>query len=371
VFSRARIAGVEGPKHSIQRRLLAVVLEALESPRRCAAPLVESARAAPEQLLAVARRHRLTPLISATFGGQLGPALADTFRRDRLVTVARNLILARAAEECLGAFAAADVPAIVLKGLAYEGTLYSLGGARPTADVDLLVPGDSRRAAFEVLDRLGFEPRAAAAGFDDADYHEVAWHRAGIDIDLHLALAPSVRCHIDYDDVWRRVTDITIGATPARALALEHAAVFHALHMAIDHFDVPGLYLFDFARQLGSEAAFAAAEATARAWGCARPFATATALSDAFLPVWKGGHAPRTVPAFAAEVVERFGPIAPLARPRQLLRKIAHFDDPITACRYVAVQARRNARELYERRVRKRSARQRLGLSPKPASKTA
>jgi hypothetical protein len=138
--------------------------------------------------------------------------------------------------------------------------------------------------------------------------------------------------------------------------------VFHALHMAIDHFDVPALYLVDLSRQLAAPGAFEAAEAIARAWGCWRPFATAVALADTFLPVWRDSHPPRAVPGFAGEVMTGYGPIAPLPRSRQLMRKILHFDDPMTAFRYVAVQARRNAHELVERRIRKRSPRERLAL---------
>ena len=186
--------------------------------------------------------------------------------------------------------------------------------------------------------------------------------RGDVEVDLHLALAPYARCRIDYGEVWGRAAELTVGATPARMLDLGHAAVFHALHMAIDHFDVPALYLIDFSRQLASPEAFEAAEATARAWGCWRPFATAAALTGAFLPAWKAGGGSRAVPGFAAEVVEHYGPVAPLPRPRQLVRKLAHFDDPLTALRYVAVQARRNAHELYERRIRKRSPRERLAL---------
>lgn len=362
-----------GPNESAERRLLALVLAVLESPAR-AGELTEPASLTQDQLLAVARRHRLTPLISAasstlstesTLRECLPAGFAEACRRDRLITAARNLMLAQVAEECLRAFADAGVPIIVLKGIAYESALYSNRGVRPTADVDVLVPAERRRAAFELLDRLGFEPRAAAPGFDDDDYHEVAWYRGGVEVDLHLALAPNARCRIDYREVWSQATEITIGDAVGRALDLRHAAVFHALHMAIDHFDVPALYLVDFSRQLPSSAAFEAAETIARAWGCARPFATAAALTDAFLPVWKAGHPHRDVPGFAAEVVERYGPIAPLPRPRQLRRKVAHFDDPITAFRYLAVQARRNAHELYERRIRKRSPRERLALSSK------
>ena len=133
------------------------------------------------------------------------PAGATTCSRRRATWRSRAV-----AEECVGALAAAGVEAALLKGLAYERTLYPQPGARPTSDVDLLVRARDRRAAFDVLDRLGFEPRAAAPGFDEPDYHEVAWNRGGVEVDLHLALAPYARCAIDYEDVWR-------AGAPARA----------------------------------------------------------------------------------------------------------------------------------------------------------
>jgi hypothetical protein len=346
-----------------QRRLLHGLLAALEY-TELADRLAGQNDVSAELLLQVARRHRLTPLLSAFCGPRLVAAVGEACRRDRLMTAARNLMLAQAAEQCLAAFADAAIPVIVLKGLAYE-RLYGAAGIRPTADVDLLVPDDRRRAAFATLDRLGFEPRAAAPGFDEANYHEVAWRRGNIEVDLHLALAPHVRCHIDYSDVWARAIAIPIGRSDGKALAPPHAAVFHALHMAIDHFDVPALYLLDLARQLPSHAAMDAAWTTARAWGCRRPFATAVALAEAFLPVWAASHVSQPAPWFAARVVSRYGPIAPLPRPEQLARKLLHFDDPVTALRYVVVQARRNARELVEKRIRRRSARDRLALDPK------
>jgi len=346
-----------------QRLLLHDLLGALERPER-ADRLGAEAAADDGLLLQVARRHRLTPLLSAVCGKSLPADVGEACRRDRLMTAARNLMLAQAAEECLAAFAAAAIPVIVLKGLAYESA-YAAAGVRPTADVDLLVPDDSRRAAFAVLDRMGFEPRAAAPGFDEADYHEVAWRRGNIEVDLHLALAPYVRCHIDYADVWARAVTTPIGRGQGKALSPPHAAVFHALHMAIDHFDVPALYLLDLSRQLPSDAAMDAAWATARAWGCRRPFATAVALAEAFLPVWAASHVSQPAPWFAARVASRYGPIAPLPRPAQLARKLLHFDDPVTALRYTAVQARRKARELIENRLRHRPARERLGLDPK------
>lgn len=313
-------------------------------------------------VLVVARRHRLTPLLSIRCRRYLPATLDESCRRDHLLTVARHLALSSAAEECVSAMTDAGVDAALLKGLAYERTLYPQPGARPTSDIDLLVRERDRRRAFEVLDRLGFEPRAAAPGFDDPDYHEVAWRRGPVEIDLHMALAPLARCAIDYEDVWRDMRPLALGAARAFALAPTHAAVFHALHMAIDHFDVPALYLLDLARLLPTSAEATAAAATARAWRCRRPFETSVALAAAFQTEWLGGRGLGDRSLAAARIARRFGGVERVPRPEQLLRKFAHFDTIGDALRYTGVQAWRNVHELVERRIWKRSARARLKM---------
>jgi hypothetical protein len=336
------------------------------------AALADRARAAAltdgPLLLAVARRHRLTPLLSSECRGSLPPAFDAACRHDHVLTTARNLALESVAEECITALSAAGVDGALLKGLAYDRTLYPVPGTRPTSDVDLLVRERDRREAFGVLDRLGFEPKAAAPGFDDPDYHEVAWRRDGVEIDLHLALAPYARCGIDYDALWAAMRPMPIGAARAFVMAPEHAAVFHALHMAIDHFDVPGLYLVDLARLLSRGADVSAAHATARAWRCRRPFETSVALTAAFQRDWAGGRALGDRSLAAAGVVRRFGGVERLPRPEQLLRKFAHFDTVGDALRYTGVQAWRNVHELVERRIWKRSARARLKMPNAPGS---
>jgi len=340
-----------------ERELLRALLAAIETPGDAAALPADEPR-----LSAIARHHRLSPLLSVRCNETLPASLAGPFRRDRVVTIARNMLLERVAGECVGALAAAGVPTIVLKGLAYKDTLYEGTGARPTGDVDLLVPNDKRRDAFGALDRMGFEPRAAAPGFDDADYHEVAWTGRSVEVDLHLGLAPFARCNIDYAAVWTRALPAPIGAAPALVLCPEHAAVFHALHMAIDHFAVPAIYLVDLARLLPTSDDRKAAEATARVWRCYRPFATALALAAAFLPRWAENHPTAPGGRLAARIIEGYGTTAPVPRQEQLLRKLAHFDSVSDAFRYVAVQSRRNVRERWERAVRRRSARERLAL---------
>lgn len=334
-------------------QLLRALLAAVDDPAR--APSLPDDAAT----LALARRHRLTPMLSVGARGTLPATLDEACRRDHVLTVARQLALAAVAEECVAALAAASVQAALLKGLAYA-PLYPVG-ARPTSDVDLFVRAGDRLRAFQVLDGLGFEPRAASPGFDDPDYHEVAWHRGGVEIDLHMALAPLVRCAIDYDQVWRGVRELPLGRARAFELAPAHAVVFHALHMAIDHFDVPALYLVDLARLAPDPAALSAAAEAARAWRCERPLKTSVALAGAFQPGWAA--APTSAPGWAARrVIAGFGGTAGLSRPEQLLRKLAHFDAWTDVARYTRVQAGRKARDLFERRVRRRTARERLNL---------
>jgi Uncharacterised nucleotidyltransferase len=338
-----------------ERERLVALLAALEDPARAAAFSPGDTR-----LVAVARHHRLTPLLSITCSATLPPTLAETFRRDRIVTGARNMILGGVAEECIRALAAAGIPTIVLKGLDYETRLYGSPAARPTADVDLLVPGEHRRRAFGVLDRLGFEPRPAAPGFDEADYHEVAWTRAGVEVDLHLALAPLARCRIDYVAVWNEAEPHRIGATETRVLARRHAAVFQSLHMAIDHFDVPAIYLLDLARLLPAPGDRVPTLALAQQWRCGKALETALTLLATFLP--SSIAAADLGSSVARRVTKSYGGTAPLPRREQLLRKVLHFDVASDLLRYTAIQSRRKLREVVETRFRGRSPRDRLAL---------
>jgi hypothetical protein len=342
---------------SEETKLLRAALAALEEP-----PLA-SALPDDQRTARMAQVHRLSPLLSSVCGGHLPGGLAAACRRDRLVTVARNLVLGDAAAEVLRAFAALAIPTIVLKGLDYEIRLYTAPGSRPTGDVDLLVPQEHRQAAFQGLLALGYEPRAAAPGFDDADYHEVAWTRAGIEVDLHLRLAPPARCRIDHAAIWAHAEPAAIGGAEARVLRAEHAAIFHALHMAIDHFEVPAIYLVDLARLVSSVPDVARLLGLADEWRCRKVLATALALSGEFLPRWREAHRSVLV-ALAAdvEVVTHYGALERLSRPRQLWRKLRHFDRSVDAAAYFALQSRRNLREQLEKHVRKRTPRQRLGL---------
>jgi hypothetical protein len=158
---------------------------------------------------------------------------------------------------------------------------------------------------------------------------------------------------------------LVVEGVAARTLDDGHAALNQALHMTIHHFDVPALFLVDLERLLESAGGQAAVEPVARAWRCRRPLETAAALAAAFVR----GAAPAPLPARADRVIRGYGGLAPLPRAEQLRRKVEHFDAPVDALRYLAVQGRRVLRErLLAIARRRRSAAERLGVEASPGA---
>lgn len=312
----------------------------------------------------VARFHRLSALLGSLRPAGVPDVLAERFRRDYVTALGRNTLLRHALTDSVRLLGARGIEAIVLKGLAYEERLYTRPGSRPTSDVDLLVPERHRRASFEALIGDGWVPIAAAPGFDEADYHEVEWRRNDVYLDLHFALAPLRRCAIDYDEIWREKVALPLDDVPAWRLADTHAAVYHVLHMAIHHFDVPGLYLVDLFHMIANDDDVATVEALARRWRCFRPWRTSLKLTASFLPWWQAAAAAtRVAPeAVATRIIEGFGTVTGLPRAEQLRRKLQHFDIAPDAVRYLFSQGRRIVREAALRRLTNRSAQERLGL---------
>lgn len=86
--------------------------------------------------------------------GAGGTALKKSY----IATWYRNLRLHERARPLLEAFQRAGIDAIVLKGLALVARYYREPGARPMADVDILVPPSTIGAAGELARALGWTP---------------------------------------------------------------------------------------------------------------------------------------------------------------------------------------------------------------------
>ena len=299
---------------SSDRNQLIALLAALEDPPRAAGLPADEA-----VLLAVARHHRLTPLLSAACGPHLPPKLSEIFRRDRLITAARNILLCQVAEEVLLALArrrrSDHRPQ---RARLRDAHLYRLAGARPTSDIDLLVP---RRTAPRGPSGC-WTASASSRGPRRARLRRAELSRGGLDPEGHRGRSPPglgpagalpdrLRCRVAGGRGFLSRPNESAGprSPPRRSLP-------RASH-GDRSFRCPGHLPGRPGRScLPPRTTCAAPEETARRWRCERPLETATALTAEFLPGWAEKVPPIAVTAVAQTVIAGYGTTARLPRRR-------------------------------------------------------
>jgi hypothetical protein len=131
--------------------------------------------------------------------------LAELHRRHER----ENRLRFERAGEVLESLRAAEVPTLVLKGAALAVQSYRNVGARPMADVDVLVPRGHARRAIAVLGQTGLVaslgPADAALGLA---YAAPFTGHGGLGIDLHWY--PLGQTFVG-DDVWRASVPLVLG----------------------------------------------------------------------------------------------------------------------------------------------------------------
>jgi hypothetical protein len=136
-------------------------------------------------VLALARRHRVAPLLHAGFAkGVIEDSLPVSFReqcRDLYhATLRKNTVALEIGSCLLTELASAGIPAAPLKGWSLvdgPSPAYDDPGARPMDDLDLMVRREDLERACGVLASLGFDLVTGRAAARLAGGHEVAYHR--------------------------------------------------------------------------------------------------------------------------------------------------------------------------------------------------
>jgi hypothetical protein len=204
------------------------------------------------ELLVVAFTQGLGPLLAATpFGRSLdGEDGADLAGETRLAAL-HAALLNDELRRILPAFAAAGVPAILIKGAHLAHAVYPRPDLRVRFDSDVLVPVDARAAAERVLQACGYRPLVHVRGsvilgqfqMERLDRNGISLH-----VDVHWRLAaPLIVEHL------LPATQVIESRTPIPALgesawgpSLEHALAVACLHMAAHHWPPPDLlWLYD------------------------------------------------------------------------------------------------------------------------------
>lgn len=167
---------------------------------------------------------------------------------DRLTAVHRangmaHLLRLRALRDALPALERADIPVVVLKGMALAHLVYPDPTLRPMQDVDLWTPPDRLEAAVETLRQTGFQfPRRTYEGRwtpgttrDDAD-RALEVPGTPIFFELHGSLPTWAGLSPDFAmAVFDRAGPLPLGDLMARVLAPEDQLLHVALHLSRRH----------------------------------------------------------------------------------------------------------------------------------------
>jgi Uncharacterised nucleotidyltransferase len=193
------------------------------------------------RLLALARFHDVLPAVARPLEASgalrcaplsLGNVLILHNRANR----ARNMALLAQGRIVLQMLTAADVPALPLKGLAYQiiGLHSDDPGRRPSADIDVLVPIRAASRGQAVLVSKGYRPHDYLNPYIDHHHHPklepIASSGAPVEIHFHVVeerLAPLLPAEEFFYTT--TVAEVKLASAPAAARLLDHAIVHGGL----------------------------------------------------------------------------------------------------------------------------------------------
>ncbi len=187
--------------------------------------------------LVEAGSKRLLPLLYRNLGPELadGPDagwLKDAYRQDWTA----NQLRLRSGRRAIDALRRAGVEVLALKGAALIGSAYRDTGARPLADVDLMIGPERVGDAVEALERSGFVATEGNAERVLAARHSLAFRDPeGREIDLHRSAL--WRPGLD-EDFWRGSVGAEVAGAPVRILnpadqllhVCAHGAAWNPVH---------------------------------------------------------------------------------------------------------------------------------------------
>ena len=192
-----------------------------------------------DRLWDLAHLHEVVPIVAASIGDLQGvdpPASwRDRATRRRHVTLRVNGHLADTLREVLDAFDGMRLEAMPVKGLVLAETLYGDIGARPCADLDVLVRPADLPAARAALRAIGFRQRAVP-GYKALvhPFHDPAWARGeGADhvrLELHWGLWADHEHRLGTDGLWDRSVTSTLQGRATRMLSPEDTLLHLAIH---------------------------------------------------------------------------------------------------------------------------------------------
>lgn len=141
----------------------------------------------------------------------------EVLRMDFMRSVARRLDIRNALLPLLGAWQHAGIPILLFKGFHLSEFVYPVPGARPYADVDVLMHPESTAVARGAAERVGWRVEYDSAEVGQPHFHtafELSSPATGVSVDVHRfalgAMTPGLRLKRRVTDaVWARARERT------------------------------------------------------------------------------------------------------------------------------------------------------------------
>ncbi|SFC92008.1 Uncharacterised nucleotidyltransferase [Tropicimonas isoalkanivorans] len=183
------------------------------------------------------RYHGVQGILNATpsFQAAAGPDLAGAVSRMAMADAVHEEVHRTLLREVFDAFAAAEIPFLVLKGTAVAYLFHEDPAARPRCDTDLFVPEDRLSDAESCLASLGFQTSPVYAPVYQHT-HAITRHGMSLEIDLHWRAANSevISRAFEFDPMLADSQPVPRLHPAARAPSSADLLCFAIMHMALD-----------------------------------------------------------------------------------------------------------------------------------------
>jgi hypothetical protein len=208
------------------------------------------------RFLDAAAAHRCRPLLAWRLRASAQLPMWPLTVREGLLGAERaeaalEILRRRELGRLVRAFAAADVPVLLLKGAALAYSLYPEPWLRPREDTDLLVEGNDASRASELLVSLGYQPALMQRGEIVTNQRlHVRSEASGLrhDCDLHWKIANPVSFAelLTPAELMRAAESTSLDEIEVRCPRRAHALLLACWHRASHHYDSPNLlWLYD------------------------------------------------------------------------------------------------------------------------------
>ncbi|MGQ0571776.1 MAG: nucleotidyltransferase family protein [Armatimonadota bacterium] len=193
-----------------------------------------------DRILSIAARQRVVGLLYQALSSQRTTAVPDsvlqTLEDASSEIAARNRAHRQALQAVSGAFRAAGLPFVLLKGVALLGAIHTdAPDLRSCRDMDILVRKDDLARVHEVLVTLRYHPLTTPWKARDRTYQMPEYGRPNepVRIDVHYDLIePDVPLRIDIDEFWQRARSVTLDGQEMLVFCAEDMVLHRAIHLS-------------------------------------------------------------------------------------------------------------------------------------------